>query len=75
MSCVYYVDVEEGCAPIIFEDVTEVKPEKNMLIFFPSLLKHKVPVTDGKRTVISMNFRLSSAMPNIKYNNGFSRFY
>ena len=75
MSCVYYVDVEEGCAPIVFEGDLEVTPKKNLLVFFPSILQHEVPVTDSKRTVISMNFRLSNAIPNIQYHNGYSRFY
>ena len=75
MSCVYFVDVEDNCAPIIFENSLEIKPENNMLIFFPSLLKHKVPPTDAKRTVISMNFRLRTCMPNVKYNNSYAGFY
>ena len=75
MSCVYYVDVEEGCAPIVFEGDVEVTPKKNLLVFYTSILQHEVPVTDTKRTVISMNFRLSNAIPNIQYHNGYSRFY
>ena len=70
MSCVYFVEVEEDCAPIIFEDQLKIQPKNNLLIFFPSLLRHKVPPTDSKRIVISMNFRLASAIPNIEYTNG-----
>lgn len=55
-SCVYYVDVEEGCSPIIFENQLEIIPEAGKLIMFPSLIEHEVPVTTKKRTVVSANF-------------------
>lgn len=57
LSCVYYAKVDKDCAPIIFENDIEIKPKKNLLIIFPSLLLHEVPLTNGQRTAISMNFR------------------
>lgn len=58
-SCVYYVDVEDGCSPIVFENSIEVKPENGLLIIFPSFLDHEVPITEKKRTVVSMNVAIS----------------
>jgi hypothetical protein len=54
-ACVYYVDVEPGCSPIIFEEELEVFPQNGMLLIFPANLQHEVPPTDSKRIVISMN--------------------
>ena len=54
-ACVYYVDVEEGCSPLVFEDKLEVKPENGLLVIFPAILKHEVPPTKGRRIAISMN--------------------
>jgi hypothetical protein len=54
-AAVYYVDVEPGCAPIIFEDEIQVQPETGMLVIFPALLHHEVPKTDARRIAVSMN--------------------
>jgi len=54
-ACAYYVDVEPGCAPIIFEGTLEVHPENGMLVIFPAILHHEVPPTNARRTVISAN--------------------
>ena len=55
ISCSYYVDVEDGCSPIIFEDSIEIIPKNGMLVLFPSFVNHKVLSTNKKRTVISFN--------------------
>lgn len=54
-ACVYYVDVEPDCAPIIFEDTLKIQPKNGMLVLFPALIQHEVPATKGRRMVISMN--------------------
>ena len=54
-ACAYYVDVEPGCSPIIFESDLKVYPKNGMLVLFPAILHHEVPPTDTRRTVISMN--------------------
>ena len=65
-SAVYYVDVEEGCAPVIFETVQKdglndnnqpltLQPQNGMLAIWPSILHHKVPNTKGRRMCVSMN--------------------
>tara|TARA_B100001109_G_scaffold227656_1_gene202430 strand:+ start:202 stop:774 length:573 start_codon:yes stop_codon:yes gene_type:complete len=62
----YYVDVEEGCAPVIFESVIKDKihdnnqpltlqPQNGMLAIWPAILHHEVPPTKGRRMCISMN--------------------
>jgi len=55
LSCVYYIDVDDDCSPIIFEGAVTVQPKNGMLIVFPSILMHEVPSTTGKRVAISMN--------------------
>ncbi len=62
----YYVDVEPGCAPIIFESVMNdgvhdnnqpltLQPQNGMLAIWPAILHHEVPPTKGRRMCISMN--------------------
>ncbi len=62
----YYVDVEPGCAPIIFESVVNdevnsnnqpltLQPQNGMLAIWPAILHHEVPPTKGRRMCISMN--------------------
>ena len=62
----YYVDVEPGCAPVIFESVQKdgihdnnqpltIQPENGMLAIWPAILHHEVPPTKGRRMCISMN--------------------
>ena len=62
----YYVDVEPGCAPIIFESVVNdgindnnqpltFQPQDGMLAIWPAILHHEVPPTKGRRMCISMN--------------------
>ena len=65
-AVVYYVDVEPGSAPVIFESVVEdgvndnnqpltLQPENGMLAIWPAILHHEVPPTKGRRMCISMN--------------------
>jgi hypothetical protein len=62
----YYVDVEPGCAPVIFESVQQdgvhdnnqpltLQPQNGMLAIWPAMLHHEVPPTKGRRMCISMN--------------------
>ena len=65
-ASVYYVDVEPGSAPIIFESEVKdgvndnnepltLQPQNGMLAVWPAILHHEVPPTKGKRMCISMN--------------------
>ena len=65
-SAAYYVDVEPGCAPVLFEtpqndgvndknETFTLQPQNGMLAIWPSIMHHKVPNTKGKRMCISMN--------------------
>tara|TARA_X000000368_G_C22752736_1_gene589123 strand:- start:55 stop:639 length:585 start_codon:yes stop_codon:yes gene_type:complete len=60
-SCVYYVDVETGCSPIIFEKNSPqsltIQPKNGMLIIWDGELTHEVPPTNKKRMAISMNLK------------------
>ena len=62
----YYVDVEPGCAPVIFESVQKdgvndnnqpltLQPQNGMLAIWPAILHHEVPPTKGRRMCVSMN--------------------
>ena len=62
----YYVDVEPGSAPVIFESVVNdgvnnnnqpltLQPQNGMLAIWPAMLHHEVPPTKGRRMCISMN--------------------
>ena len=55
LSAVYYIDVEENSSPIIFDNDIKIQPKNGMLLIFPSVTKHEVPPTNGKRTVASCN--------------------
>ena len=55
-SCVAYLDMEPGAAPIIFANALEVRPVPGSLLVFPGLLPHHVPATPGRRVVAAMNF-------------------
>lgn len=59
-SCCYYVDIEKDSSSVIFSSNLEIVPENDMLILFPSYLKHKIPPTIGKRYLISMNLNSTS---------------
>tara|TARA_B100000965_G_scaffold20654_1_gene15560 strand:- start:2935 stop:3534 length:600 start_codon:yes stop_codon:yes gene_type:complete len=72
----YYVDVDPGCAPIIFESVVDdevnrnnkpltIQPQNGMLLVWPAELQHEVPPTKGKRMCISMNVTKGDAMKTV----------
>lgn len=55
ISGCYYVYVEEGASPIIFEGEKPIYPQNDNLIIFSSKLYHEVPPTDAERIVMSFN--------------------
>ena len=61
ISGCYYVHVEEGASPIIFEGEEPIYPENDTLIIFSSNLYHEVPPTDTERIVMSFNLVQNSA--------------
>ena len=65
-ACTYYVDVEPGCSPIVFENNIKdgindgnkpltIQPQNGMLLLWPAVLHHEVPPTETKRMVVAMN--------------------
>ena len=56
ISGCYYVDIEKGASPIIFEGEEPIYPENDTLIIFSSKLNHEVPSTNSERIVMSFNF-------------------
>ena len=56
ISGCYYVDIEKGASPIIFEGEEPIYPENDTLIIFSSKLNHEVPPTSSERIVMSFNF-------------------
>lgn len=55
-SSVIYLDMEAESAPIVFNHQLVVKPAIGSLVFFPGLLLHHVPKTEGKRTIVAINY-------------------
>ena len=55
-SCVVYLEMDNTSAPIVFNNDLVVYPEVGTVIFFPGLLPHHVPKTQGKRTVVAINY-------------------
>tara|TARA_B100000282_G_scaffold236808_1_gene179324 strand:+ start:67 stop:699 length:633 start_codon:yes stop_codon:yes gene_type:complete len=56
ISGCYYVNIEKGASPIIFEGEEPIYPENDTLIIFSSKLNHEVPPTNSERIVMSFNF-------------------
>ena len=65
-ACTYYVDLEPGSSPIIFETPNNdgvnddnkpliIQPQNGMLAIWPALMHHEVPPTETKRMVVAMN--------------------
>ena len=76
----YYVDVESGCAPVIFESVQKdgvhdnnqpltLQPQNGMLAIWPAILHHEVPPTKGRRMCISMNIEKGPSWRKEEENN------
>ena len=63
ISGCYYVYVEKGASPIIFEGEEPIYPENDTLIIFSSFLYHEVPPTDAERIVMSFNL-IQNNIPN-----------
>lgn len=65
LSCVYYVEAEEGCSSLILDDnsdkdekiVIVAKPGK--LVSFPGYMYHTVSDNKKKRTSIALNFYMT----------------
>ena len=55
VSIVYYVDVKDDSAPIVFEDSLTIQPKNGMMLIFPAWLQHRVLETESERIVIAMN--------------------
>ena len=69
----YYVDVEPGGAPLLFESVVKdginnnnqpltIQPQNGMLVIWSALLHHEVPPTKGRRMAVSMNIEKGEGM-------------
>ena len=54
-SFVYYLKVENGNSPVIFESDVNIPVKEDMLILFPSYLNHEVPKNQNTRIIISGN--------------------
>ena len=65
-AATYYVDVEPGCSPIVFESQKNdgvhdnnkpltIQPQNGMLLLWPAVLHHEVTPTETKRMVVAMN--------------------
>lgn len=56
LAAVCYLEADERSAPIVFGDGRiSIQPRSGMLIMFPGVLEHEVPLTEGRRVVVAMN--------------------
>lgn len=55
LSCVVYLEAEDGCAPLVFSRTSAYQPRPGTLIMFPGITMHEVPATPGRRVVVAMN--------------------
>ena len=55
-SAVVYLEMDEGSAPIVFNNTIAVNPASGTLVFFPGHLLHHVPATQGKRIIVAINY-------------------
>ena len=74
------MDVEPGCAPLVFESVQKdglhdnnqpltLQPQNGMLAIWPAILHHEVPPTKGRRMCISMNIEKGPSWRKEEENN------
>lgn len=63
LSCVVYLEAEEGCAPLVFSGGSAYQPRPRTLVMFPGIAMHEVPQTPGRRVVVAMNLFKQVAMP------------
>ena len=63
ISGCYYVHVEEGASPIMFQGEEPIYPKNDTLIIFSSNLYHEVPPTDAERIVMCFNL-IQNNIPN-----------
>jgi hypothetical protein len=69
LSCVYYVEAEEGSSSLIIDDNSEknnkitVDIKSGKLVVFPGYTYHSVPENNKKRTSIALNFFITSHNP------------
>jgi hypothetical protein len=56
-SAVVYLKLEENSSNIFFDD-TEITVKEGTLLIFPSILKHHVVPTKGKRVIVAMNLKV-----------------
>jgi len=55
LSTCVYLRLDDNYSNIFFDD-TEMPVQEGDILIFPGYLRHRVPPTDGHRTVVAMNF-------------------
>ena len=61
-SAVLYLEMDTGSSPIVFNNSVAANPTSGTLVFFPGHLLHHVPATEGKRTIVVINFLAMPAL-------------
>ena len=56
-AAVAYLEANENCAPIIFENTIQVQPVPGSLVIFPGIMNHHVPKNLDKRVIVAMNLQ------------------
>jgi hypothetical protein len=55
LSACVYLRLDDNYSNIFFDD-TEMPVQEGDIVIFPGYLRHRVPPTEGHRTVVAMNF-------------------
>lgn len=53
-AVVVYLEIENGAAPLQFDNLT-ISPQSGTMVIFPAWLHHEVPKTSSRRMVVAMN--------------------
>ncbi|MFZ9557509.1 MAG: hypothetical protein ACO278_09270 [Limnohabitans sp.] len=56
-AVVAYLEANENCAPIIFENTIQVQPVPGSMVVFPGIMNHHVPQNNDKRVIVAMNLQ------------------
>ena len=63
-AAVMYLEADDNCAPIIFDQKLVVQPRPKTLVMFPGYLLHEVPENHGHRVIVAMNLNKIPSFPN-----------
>lgn len=64
-GCAIYLEADEDCAPIVFEQDFRFQPRAGAMVMFPGILTHEVPRNTSRRVVLAMNLFKRAVAPGV----------